>query len=102
MYSILFSTRASQIDGYIRLAVIGIELLTLDARIVLASVDTHLRFAAAAVNRPNLEPGGRFGASRGCWRKSSARSSRECDRAHDPKCTAGRDGRYAEDRVTRP
>jgi hypothetical protein len=41
------------IDAYIRVAVIGIELVTIDARIVIASVDTYLRFAEA-VNRLDL------------------------------------------------
>src|ERR687883_566168 len=41
------------IDAYIRVAVIGIELITIDARIVIASVDTYLRFAEA-VNRLDL------------------------------------------------
>ena len=41
------------IDAYVRIAVIGIELLTIDARIVIASVDTYLRFAEA-VNRLDL------------------------------------------------
>jgi hypothetical protein len=41
------------IDAYIRVSVIGIEVLTIDARIVIASVDTYLRFAEA-VNRLDL------------------------------------------------
>jgi hypothetical protein len=41
------------IDAYVRVAVIGIELITIDARIVIASVDTYLRFAEA-VNRLDL------------------------------------------------
>ena len=41
------------IDAYIRVSVIGIELLTIDARIVIASVDTYLRFAEQ-VNRLDL------------------------------------------------
>ena len=41
------------IDAYVRVAVIGIELLTIDARIVIASVDTYLRFAEQ-VNRLDL------------------------------------------------
>src|SRR5213596_2968848 len=41
------------IDAYVRLSVIGIEVLTIDARIVIASVDTYLRFAEA-VNRLDL------------------------------------------------
>jgi hypothetical protein len=43
------------IDAYVRLALVGIEILTLDARIVIASVDTYLRFAEA-VNRLDLQP----------------------------------------------
>src|SRR3954466_4917744 len=38
------------IDVFVRVALIGIEILTIDARIVIASVDTYLRFAEA-VNR---------------------------------------------------
>jgi len=41
------------IDAYVRIAVIGIELVTIDARIVIASVDTYLRFAET-VNRLDL------------------------------------------------
>src|SRR5919108_1648308 len=41
------------IDAYLRVAVIGIELVTIDARIVIASIDTYLRFAEA-VNRLDL------------------------------------------------
>jgi hypothetical protein len=41
------------IDAYVRVSVVGIELLTIDARIVIASVDTYLRFAEA-VNRLDL------------------------------------------------
>jgi gas vesicle structural protein len=42
------------IDAYVRVAVIGIELITIDARIVIASIDTYLRFAEA-VNRLDLQ-----------------------------------------------
>jgi gas vesicle structural protein len=41
------------IDIYIRVSLVGIELITIDARIVIASVDTYLRFAQA-VNRLDL------------------------------------------------
>ena len=42
------------IDAYVRVSLIGIEVLTVDARIVIASVDTYLRFAEAT-NRLDLE-----------------------------------------------
>ena len=41
------------IDIYLRVSLVGIELLTVDARIVIASVDTYLRFAEA-VNRLDI------------------------------------------------
>jgi hypothetical protein len=41
------------IDAYVRVSLIGIEILTIDARIVIASVDTYLRFAEA-VGRMNI------------------------------------------------
>jgi hypothetical protein len=47
------------IDAYVRVSLVGIELLTIDARIVIASVDTYLRFAEAT-NRLDLhETGGK-------------------------------------------
>src|SRR5262245_2123421 len=41
------------IDAFVRVSLVGIELLTIDARIVIASVDTYLRYAEA-VNRLDL------------------------------------------------
>src|SRR5437016_14095188 len=41
------------IDVFLRVSLVGIELLTVDARIVIASVDTYLRFAEA-VNRLDI------------------------------------------------
>jgi hypothetical protein len=41
------------IDAYVRVSLVGIELLTIDARIVVASVDTYLHFAEAT-NRLDL------------------------------------------------
>ena len=46
------------IDAYVRISVIGIELITIDARIVIASIDTYLRFAEAVhrldLNQPEM------------------------------------------------
>ena len=41
------------IDAYIRVSLVGIELLTIDIRVVVASVDTYLHFAEAT-NRLDL------------------------------------------------
>src|ERR1700731_4738711 len=48
------------IDFFLRVPLVGIELLTVDARIVIASVDTYLHFAEA-VNRLDLSQQARPG-----------------------------------------
>ena len=45
------------IDAYVRVSLVGIEVLTIDARVVIASVDTYLRFAEA-VNRLDIANNG--------------------------------------------
>src|SRR4051812_29941223 len=47
------------IDAYIRVSLVGIELITIDARIVIASVDTYLRFAEATNRLDLYEKGGK-------------------------------------------
>ena len=46
------------IDAYVRVSLVGIELLTIYARIVIASVDTYLRFAEATNRLDLVEQGG--------------------------------------------
>ena len=46
------------IDAYVRVSLVGIELLTIDVRIVIASVDTYLRFAEATNRLDLVEHGG--------------------------------------------
>jgi hypothetical protein len=48
------------IDVFVRVSLVGIEILTIDARIVVASVDTFLRFAEAT-NRLDLYGKGKGG-----------------------------------------
>ena len=43
----LILDRGLVIDAYVRVSLVGIEIVTIDARIVVASVDTYLRFAEA-------------------------------------------------------
>lgn len=45
--------RGLVIDAFVRVSLVGIELLTVDVRVVVASVDTYLRFAEA-VDRLNI------------------------------------------------
>ncbi len=48
------------IDAFVRVSLVGIEVITIDARVVVASVDTYLRFAQAT-NRLDLYEKGRPG-----------------------------------------
>ena len=50
------------IDAWVRISLVGIDLITIEARVVVASIDTYLKYAEAvgltpAVSRPVLSPG---------------------------------------------
>ena len=50
------------IDAWVRISLVGIDLITIEARVVVASIDTYLKYAEAvgltpAVSRPTLTPG---------------------------------------------
>lgn len=52
------------IDAWVRISLVGIDLITVEARIVVASIDTYLRYAeaigiTAPVSRPAIGPGTR-------------------------------------------
>src|SRR5437763_1994072 len=44
------------IDAWVRVSVLGLELLTIEARVVVASVDTYLRYAEAIARIPLAAP----------------------------------------------
>lgn len=51
------------IDAWVRISLVGIDLITIEARVVVASIDTYLKYAEAvgltpAVSRPAITPGG--------------------------------------------
>ena len=48
------------IDAWVRVSLVGIDLITVEARVVVASIDTYLKYseavgAAASAARPGLE-----------------------------------------------
>ena len=50
------------IDAWVRISLVGIDLITIEARVVVASIDTYLKYAEAvgltpAVSRPVLGSG---------------------------------------------
>jgi hypothetical protein len=57
------------IDVFVRVSLVGIEILTIDARIVVASVDTFLRFAEAT-NRLDLYARARVALGFRTWFKA--------------------------------
>lgn len=48
------------IDAWIRVSLVGIDLITIEARVVVASIDTYLRYAEAVGAMPTISraPGG--------------------------------------------
>lgn len=50
------------IDAWVRISLVGIDLITVEARVVVASIDTYLKYADAVgltglVSRPTLAEG---------------------------------------------
>jgi hypothetical protein len=51
------------VDAWVRISLVGIDLITVEARVVIASIDTYLKYAEAVgitstVARPTLTDGG--------------------------------------------
>jgi gas vesicle structural protein len=42
------------IDAYVRVSLVGIDLVTVEARIVVAAIDTYLRYAEAVGTLPSV------------------------------------------------
>jgi hypothetical protein len=68
------------IDAWVRISLVGIDLITVEARVVIASIDTYLKYAEAVgitptVSRPALGPGGGMGGSLGSGSSESTSSS---------------------------
>ena len=58
------------IDAWVRISLVGIDLITVEARVVVASIDTYLKYADAVgltglVSRPTLGEGGAEGEPEG-------------------------------------
>ena len=100
----LILDRGLVIDVFVRVSLVGIEILTIDARIVVASVDTYLRFAEAT-NRldlyakggkdlPELAEGMTEGGAKG---KTSGVLDAAVDKAEDVLTRSRRDDREPEE-----
>lgn len=56
------------VDAWVRISLVGIDLITVEARVVIASIDTYLKYAEAVgitgtVARPALGEGGGTGTA---------------------------------------
>ena len=72
------------IDAWVRVSLVGIDLITVEARVVVASIDTYLRYADAlgigpAVQRGSVGSGGGEGG-RGGEGSPAGRSGRQIER----------------------
>jgi len=99
----LILDRGLVIDVFVRVSLVGIEILTVDARIVVASVDTYLRFAEATnrldlygkggTDLPGLVQGVTEGGAKG---KTTGVLDAAVDKVEDV-LTGGRDDREREE-----
>ncbi len=69
------------IDAWVRISLVGIDLITVEARVVVASIDTYLKYADAVgftglVSRPQLAAGGR--GDHDCRNHSTPGSQASC------------------------
>jgi len=58
------------VDAWVRISLVGIDLITVEARVVIASIDTYLKYAEAVgitstVARPTLGEGSGTGSPSG-------------------------------------
>src|ERR1700687_5877403 len=65
------------VDAWVRISLVGIDLITVEARVVIASIDTYLKYAEAVgitptVSRPALGPGGGGSLSGGLGSSSTS------------------------------
>ena len=93
------------IDAWVRVSLVGIDLITVEARVVVASIDTYLKYSEAVgqsvpVARPALESRpyddlvAENQALRAELRAGAAGSGRPCERADQPApCSALRNDR---------
>ena len=61
------------IDAWVRVSLVGIDLITVEARVVVASIDTYLRYADALGISPR-QAGGTLGTGTGSADATTSRS----------------------------
>src|ERR1700686_4578189 len=67
------------VDAWVRISLVGIDLITVEARVVIPSIGTYLKYAEAVgitptVSRPALGPGGGGGLGGGGFSGSGSTS----------------------------
>jgi len=77
------------IDAWVRVSLVGIDLITVEARVVVASIETYLKYSEAvgsltSASRPAIDGSGQRGGDR------RERGPAGPDRGHAPRGTAAR------------
>jgi len=67
------------IDAWVRVSLVGIDLITVEARVVVASIDTYLRYADALGLTPPVRQSA-LGTSAGGLETGSARARQQTER----------------------
>ena len=55
------------IDAWVRVSLVGIDLLTVEARVVVASIDTYIKYSEAVSNVPSVSRPSALARPRTCW-----------------------------------
>jgi len=84
------------VDAFVRVSLVGIELVTIDLRVVIASVDTYLRYAEGAERLQLYKPRGgedqlpdMMGMSEGGMLKKGAQKAKKALTGHDDNESGG-------------
>ena len=92
------------IDAWVRVSLVGIDLITVEARVVVASIDTYLKYSEAVgqvapVSRPATEAQGAPGCHRGKRRAAGGAGGGQ-EQSTARRSTAGAEARRKRKRVT--
>ena len=84
------------VDAFVRVSLVGIELVTIDLRVVIASVDTYLRYAEGAERLELYKPRGgedqvpdMMGMDQGGMLKKGAQKAKKALTGHDDDESGG-------------
>src|ERR1700738_2316627 len=83
------------IDAWVRISLVGIDLITVEARVVVASIDTYLKYADAVglmptISRPQISGGGALAGGTDLGESEEEEEPLPAPRPRRPKAGGGR------------